>query len=208
MERTKSAQETFWEGDFGTGYIDRNQDEQIVAGNIALFAKALAGIRTPQSVIELGANIGLNLVALQALFPKIRCTGVEINEKAAGILRDRGNIDVHCESLVDFRVESPSELALIKGVLIHINPELLPQAYRKLYEASSRYVLIAEYYNPSPVAIPYRGHTDRLFKRDFAGEMLDLYTDLKLVNYGFVYRRDPAFPLDDITWFLLEKSRV
>jgi len=45
-----------------------------------------------------------------------------------------------------------------------------------------------------------------LFKRDFAGEMLERFADLKLLDYGFVYRRDPNFPQDDITWFLLEKS--
>ncbi len=61
--------------------------------------------------------------------------------------------------------------------------------------------MVAEYYNPTPVAISYRGHNDRLFKRDFAGELLDLYPQLQLVDYGFVYRRDPSFPQDDLTWF-------
>ena len=28
------------------------------------------------------------------------------------------------------------------------------------------------------------------------------YPDLKLVDYGFVYYKDPLFPLDDISWFL------
>ena len=58
---------------------------------------------------------------------------------------------------------------------------------------------------PAPVAIPYRGHSDRLFKRDFAGEILDRHPQLQLVDYGFAYRRDPNFPQDDITWFLMEK---
>jgi len=53
--------------------------------------------------------------------------------------------------------------------------------------------------------IPYRGHSDRLFKRDFAGEMLEAYPGLALVDYGFAYRRDPVFPQDDISWFLLRK---
>jgi len=96
-------------------------------------------------------------------------------------------------------------VSLIKGVLIHINPAMLPAVYEKLYAASHRYILIGEYYNPSPVTIPYRGHEDRLFKRDFAGEMLETYSDLTLVDYGFCYKRDTAFPQDDITWFLLEK---
>lgn len=56
-----------------------------------------------------------------------------------------------------------------------------------------------------PVVVSYRGHEDRLFKRDFAGEMLDRYPDLELVDYGFVYHRDPNFPQDDPNWFLLRK---
>jgi hypothetical protein len=35
--------------------------------------------------------------------------------------------------------------------------------------------------------------------------MLDAYPDLKLLDYGFVYHRDPAHPQDDVTWFLIEK---
>jgi pseudaminic acid biosynthesis-associated methylase len=91
-------------------------------------------------------------------------------------------------------------------VLIHINPDRLRSVYETLHKASSRLILVCEYYNPTPVAIPYRGHADRLFKRDFAGEMLDAFPDLRLVDYGFAYRRDPAFPQDDITWFLMEKA--
>jgi len=59
------------------------------------------------------------------------------------------------------------------------------------------------YYNPSPVSIDYRGEKDVLFKRDFAGEMLDSIDGLNLVDYGFVYRR-ANFPQDDISWFLME----
>ncbi|MGE6567285.1 MULTISPECIES: hypothetical protein [Shewanella] len=38
----------------------------------------------------------------------------------------------------------------------------------------------------------------------WAGEMLDKYSDLTLVDYGFVYLRDINFPQDDTNWFLLE----
>ena len=47
---------------------------------------------------------------------------------------------------------------------------------------------------------------ERLYKRDFAGELLDRYPDLRLADYGFAYRRDPKFPQDDINWFLLAKQ--
>jgi pseudaminic acid biosynthesis-associated methylase len=90
-------------------------------------------------------------------------------------------------------------------VLIHIDPGRLRDAYAALYNASRRYICLAEYYNPAPVEVTYRGHQGKLFKRDFAGEMLDLYGDLRLLDYGFQYRRDPLFPQDDLTWFVLEK---
>ena len=97
------------------------------------------------------------------------------------------------------------DLVLVKGVLIHVQPAMLPVAYDRIYAAAGRLILLAEYYNPSPVTVPYRGHADRLFKRDFAGEMLDRYPDLRLRDYGFAYHRDAACPQDDLTWFLLEK---
>lgn len=83
---------------------------------------------------------------------------------------------------------------------------MLTDVYDKLLSACGRYILVAEYYNPVPVAISYRGHSDRLFKRDFAGEIMDRHPKLQLIDYGFVYRRDPNFPQDDITWFLMEKK--
>lgn len=89
--------------------------------------------------------------------------------------------------------------------MIHINPDELPGVYDKLYSLSSKYVVFAEYYNPTPTEVTYRGNKGKLFKRDFAGEIMDRHPDLKLVDYGFGYHRDNNFPLDDITWFLLEK---
>jgi pseudaminic acid biosynthesis-associated methylase len=94
---------------------------------------------------------------------------------------------------------------LIKGVLIHINPNELNSVYEKLVASCEKYLLVAEYYNPSPVAIPYRGHSDRLFKREFAGEIMSNHPEMQLIDYGFSYRNDPNFPQDDITWFLMEK---
>jgi len=98
------------------------------------------------------------------------------------------------------------DLTFTCGVLIHINPELLPELYTRLYECSRSYILINEYYNQKPVEASYRGHSERLFKRDFAGELLDRYPDLELVDYGFQYHRDHNFPADDMTWFLLKKK--
>lgn len=201
-----TEQETFWAGTFGDEYNQRNQNEQIVASNIRFFSSALKNTTKVDTVLELGSNIGLNLIALKALYPHAQMTAVEINEQACQQLKALKNIKVEHKSLLDYQTDDKKDLVLSKGVLIHINPSALSKAYEALYNSSQKYILIAEYYNPSPVSIPYRGHQDKLFKRDFAGEMLDQYDDLKLSDYGFVYHRD-HFSQDDITWFLLEKTK-
>jgi spore coat polysaccharide biosynthesis protein SpsF len=130
---------------------------------------------------------------------------VEINPSAAEILRGQNTCStVFNESILTFESENRYELTFTKGVLIHIAPEKLPEVYDKLFTYSNKYILIAEYYNPTPTTATYRGHTEKLFKRDFAGDMLDRYDSLRLVDYGFTYRRD-IFPQDDMTWFLLER---
>ena len=205
--REKNEQELFWMGDFGNEYIERNKDYNHVASNIALFSTVLRRTNNIGKILEFGPNIGLNLKALHTLLPKAALTGVEINAKAAAILQENLPFaTVHNASILDFEPQEQWDFTMVKGVLIHLNPEALPEIYNKLYTLSSKYVFIAEYYNPTPMEVPYRGNKDRLFKRDFAGEMLDTYPDLKLVDYGFIYRRDYNFPNDDITWFLMEKQ--
>lgn len=203
----KTEQEKFWAGEFGENYISRNQGPELLASNLAFFSKALAKANGLASVIEFGANIGMNIKALQILFPKQEQFAIEINAKAADELETIiPSSHVFRNSILEFSNEKKFDLALIKGVLIHINPDELPGVYEKLYNAASRYMLVCEYYNPSPVKIDYRGQTDRLFKRDFAGEILKTYPDLELIDYGFAYRGDPNFPQDDITWFLMQKA--
>lgn len=206
MGTFKTDQETFWEGDFGTDYIDRNKGDDLLASNIRFFAKALSSACGIGNVVEFGANIGMNLKALKLLYPGLACHGIEINAEAAAQLRDLiGKDNVTHSSILETN-HAACDLALIKGVLIHLHPDVLPQVYEKLVAAAGRYLLVAEYYNPDPVAIPYRGHLDRLFKRDFAGEIMDQHPQMHLLDYGFAYRRDPVFPQDDITWFLLENK--
>jgi pseudaminic acid biosynthesis-associated methylase len=206
MSEFATEQEKFWAGEFGDEYSDRNIGAGWIAANSALFAKVIDRTRGVKSVIEFGANIGLNLRAIDTLIANAELSAVEINSYAAEDLRKWGRCDVREESILDFKPDRTWDLSLIKGVLIHINPDALPDVYDTLYNSSSKYICVVEYFNPSPVALPYRGHEDRLFKRDFAGEILDRFADLSLVDYGFCYRRDPNFPQDDVTWFLLQKN--
>lgn len=205
-----NAQEQAWQGEFGNAYNLRSPGDE--ESNYEFFVRALVvnnrghyAWREIRSVVELGAGTGANLRALRRILPDADQTAVEINAEACRAMRlsPSGPERIVQMSLLEWTPVTRWDLAFTKGVLIHIPPEHLPTAYAKLFEASARYILIAEYYNPKPIEIPYRGQTGLLWKRDFAGEMLDSFP-LRLLDYGFVYHRDPH-PQDDINWFLFEK---
>ena len=202
----QTEQEKFWATDFGNEYPDRNEGETLIASNIALFSKILRSAPTVKSVAELGCNIGLNLTALNRIHQELDLRGYEINELAAKAAADQKMAEIVNTTITEpLASDKKFDLTFTKGVLIHINPDKLDAVYENLYALSSRYIMVCEYYNPSPVAIEYRGHKDRLFKRDFAGELISKY-NLRLLDYGFNYHRDPYFTNDDTTWFLMEKS--
>jgi spore coat polysaccharide biosynthesis protein SpsF len=148
----------------------------------------------------------MNLKAIKLLYPHQQLYGIEINTKAANMLSEViPQENVYHSSIIEFEPQQKWDLVLIKGVLIHINPDELNNVYDKLVTSSSRYLLVSEYYSLEPVSIDYRGHSERLFKRDFAVDIMDRHPKMELVDYGFVYRWDPNFPQDDINWFLMEK---
>ena len=207
-ETFKTKQEQLWAGDHTKAYIQRSDSPQLRASKAAAYAKILAHTRGVRSVIEFGANIGLNLRAIRHFLPDAKLSALEINETAVEALRQIEDLDVYHGSLLEFAPQQTWDLTLTMGVLIHVNPDRLRDAYDLLYRASNRYVCIFEYYNPTPAMIMHRGHEDQMFKRDFAGELLQAHPDLNLLDYGFVYRGDPVFPLDDVTWFLFEKPQA
>lgn len=201
----QTEQEKFWATDFGNEYPNRNEGELLIASNIALFSKILRSAPTVKSVAELGCNIGLNLLALSRIHQKLDLRGYEINELAAKAATNEKIAEIVNTTITEpLANDKKFDLTFTKGVLIHINPDKLDAVYENLYTLSNRYIMVCEYYNPSPVAIEYRGHQDRLFKRDFAGELISKF-NLKLLAYGFNYHRDDYFTNDDTTWFLLEK---
>jgi spore coat polysaccharide biosynthesis protein SpsF len=192
-------------GKFGDDYVERGNRSRALSNNISLFSKILSRTKTIESVIEFGANIGLNLIAIKQLLPNVDLSAIEINKKSADELELLEGVRIYHQPILDFVVDYQRDFVFTRGVLIHINPNKLSFVYDLLYKTSKHYICVAEYYNPTPVKVDYRGHKNKLFKRDFAGEMLDRFKDLELLDYGFVYHRDNNFPQDDINWFLLEK---
>ena len=200
-------QEDFWAGVFGDDYIKRNKGADILASNLNFFSRILSKTNKLNSCLEFGSNIGMNLKAIRLLYPKISIKAVEINKKACEELSILiGKKNVFNQSIFEFDIDETFDLTFTKGVLIHLNPNKLENVYEKLYKYSKKYILIAEYFSPNTISVKYRGYDNKLFKRDFAGELMKIYPDLKLVDYGFCYSRDNNYPQDDINWFLLEKN--
>lgn len=190
----------FWAGKFGDEYTERNKG--LVENNVQFFHKAAARVGLPlHSCIEFGAGSGQNIKALQRLFPYARFTAVDINKTAhqelteiPGITAINGPIGYYGQH----------DLVLCKGILIHIPHDDLNYVYDIIYESAKKQILICEYYNPTPVEIEYRGNSGKMWKRDFAGEIIARHPDLKIIDYGFVSKHD-EYPVDDITWFLIER---
>ena len=209
MSKFLTEQENFWAGNFGDQYIERNIGNKLLASNINFFVKALNAISPIKDCIEFGSNVGMNLKALSFIYPQMKQSAIEINEKAIVELRRlMPETNIYNQSILDFKSDKKWDLVLIKGVLIHINPSQLDKVYENLINATGKYLLVCEYYNPSPISLTYRGNKDKLYKRDFAGELLDRYDSIKLIDYGFCYHKDNKFPQDDINWFLMEKTSL
>ena len=201
-----SEQEDFWAGDFGDEYTERNSTHDSLPARVHLFSTVFAHYDAPASCLELGANVGMNLRALKILYPQQEQFGIEINSGAALELeREIGHGNVYNGSFLNWLPDKKYECAMTVGVLIHIAPDDLERAYSQLGASSSKYVLMAEYFNPTPVEIEYRGHRGKLYKRDFCHEFLEVNAGFKLLDYGFVYSGG-RFPLDDLTWFLCKRT--
>lgn len=204
MPQFKTEQEEFWAGEFGDNYIARNSGQALLQHKLYKWKKMTASINILNSCIEFGANIGLNLEVLERLFPALTRKAVEINRNACKELNKIQGVEVINSSILDYTPTQTCDLSFTSGVLNHINPNELKTVYEKLYKSSHNYILICEYYSLEPIEKTYRGHEGKLFKRDFAEELLQQYPDLKLIDYGFFYHNDPYFG-DDSNWFLFKK---
>lgn len=201
-----SEQESFWAGHGGDEYIERCGNDGFLSSRLAIFTRMLSKTSNIESVLELGANVGQSLEAINILLPKSRIDAIEINKNAFEALKRLPFINrAYHASILDFDSKQQYDFVFTLALLILILPDHLERAYNLIYRLSKRYIGIIEYYNPTPVEVEYRGERGKLFKRDFAGDLLDAYSNLELVDYGFLYHRQPNFVVGDLHWFLLRK---
>ncbi len=208
--KSKDRQLEAWTGRFGDEYVARNEfAEWKEPYGLKAFSAILEGLDV-QSVLEVGANVGLNLLYMsKALQDATRFYAVEPNRKAFEILVSNSNLKIeqawNCDTYNIPLANSSVDLVFTAGVLIHIHPDTLNSAVDEIVRVSRKYVLCMEYFSHKPQEIEYQGKNAMLFKRDFGSFYLDRHSNLKCAKYGFLWQRE-FIVFDNLTWWLFEKT--
>lgn len=191
-----------WQGEFGDEYTRRYQ------GSVS--ARAMAWVRLiphgTRSVLEVGANKGLNLQAISALGID-ELYAAEPNELALGLLMESGilpkdNIRADFAHQLGFP-DGFVDCALTSGVLIHISPDYLLASMREIHRCSRKWIICGEYFAKQERMIPYRGTKDTLWVRNYRDLWLENFPDLKLVQSWFADK--VLTGLDDVNYWVFEK---
>jgi pseudaminic acid biosynthesis-associated methylase len=207
---TDTQQLGAWRGEFGDSYTQRNvADDEALRARTRMWARILQPLagESPASILEVGANLGLNMRALQRL-TGARITAVEPNPTARARLISDGVLaedSVHdaIAGALPF-TNGQFDMVFTSGVLIHIAPDDLGKACDEMHRVAAKFIMCCEYFSDKEEEIPYRGQTGLLFKRDFGGFWMDRHADLTLVDYGFFWKRTTG--LDNLTWWLFRKG--
>lgn len=192
-----------WAGDFGNDYTKRNTatpDARLQMWKMLFPANC-------ESVLEVGANIGLNLEAIARL-SSCELYAAEPNDAARaelieGDITPERNITADYADKLSFP-DGVADLAITSGLLIHIPPDKLLASMKEIHRCAKKWIISAEYFAPQEEMIPYRGHNDALWRRDYGSLWLDNFPDLHCQAAVFAWKRMTG--LDNLTYWVFEKG--
>jgi pseudaminic acid biosynthesis-associated methylase len=203
-----------WCGEFGREYtlrscltleqVDALWKKNYGSTRTKLNRRFLANIPADARILEVGCNIGNQLLLLQQLGYS-NLYGVDVQDNALEIARSRSkNMNFTQASSFSLPYEDKYfDLVFTSGVLIHVAPKDLPAALDEIHRCTRHYIWGAEYYASTMTEINYRGHGELLWKMDYAQEYLTRFEDLEL----FLQQRLPYLNNQNLdSMFLLRKS--
>lgn len=210
----KTDQMQTWSTDFGQDYTARNlrttaeMDKLFRAnlgvGRFELNHEFLDDLDRDLSILEVGSNVGTQLMILQEMGFK-NLTGVELQFGALELAQERSH-GIGFGQATAFNLpfkDSSFDLVFTSGVLIHIHPDDVGIALSEIYRCARHYIWGYEYYSPSCESITYRGQANLLWKADFAGLYRQKFANLETVKE----RRYPYLNADaEDSMFLLRKT--
>lgn len=189
----KTNQEQQWAGDFGKAYTDRNPQspetmdalhvEQFGVSRSELNREFLGGLDRSTRILEVGANVGMQLELLRRLgFSQLY--GVELQFYAIQQSRATAT-NLRLAQGSGFALPFPDasfDLVFTSGVLIHISPDDIGHMLDEIHRCTRTYVWGWEYFAEQYTQVNYRGEADLLWKTDFAKLYLDRFPDLSLLT--------------------------
>ncbi len=206
-----TKQVELWRSQFGADYAERGGNRVSNDGQRLLvrdWGRMLAHAVTPapESVLEVGCNIGRNLLALRHFVPEVH--GVEPNPAACHTAKDHPELaNARITESDGFTLpydDSSIDLVFTSGVLIHVAPDDLSRMVDEIMRVSRRYVLCIEYFSHQPESVKYHGMDGYLFKRDFGRFYLERHPGLRVLDYGFLWQALDSS--DDSNWWLFAKQ--
>ena len=202
-----TAQEDFWMNKITESYAQDNSSWDEGLGLLA-WERMLSKIEksSVSSFLDCGSNIGRNIAFLNKILPTASTNIVELAKMPyEECLKNYQVESSFLGSIKEATFDREFDLVFTNAVLIHVNPDDLVDSMRRMYEMSSKYILIGEYFNRTPVMINYRGEDDKLFKRDF-GKLFTENFSCTVIDYGFLWGHQfDSAGFDDITYWLFEK---
>jgi len=212
MRETSQMKE--WTGAFGQQYTDRNlltpeAHDALYASDFGITRRQLnqtflQGVSKDARILEVGCNIGNQLVLLQQMgYPNL--FGIEIQTYALELARSRThNIGLSRGSVFCIPADRPFDLVFTSRVLIHISIEDLGAAMDEIYRCAGTYIWGLEYYSPGVTYVNYRDRNGLLWKTDYAKLYLDRFRDLEIVRE----QRLPYLHNENVdSMFLLRKKK-
>jgi pseudaminic acid biosynthesis-associated methylase len=210
----QTTQEEVWKTIFGESYNHRNDfdnkalDEVYISdigiSRTEMNEKFIGDLDRDISILEVGCNIGMQLVNLKEMGFK-NLYGIELQPHAVELanLRTPGiNIIQGTAYDIPFKNEY-FDLVFTSRVLIHLNPTEIEKAIKEIVRCSKKYIYGNEYYADELTEIKnYHGQNNIAWKRNFPQLFLDVSPDLKLLKeekYKYTFNDD----LD--TTYLFEK---
>ncbi len=186
----KTEQTDFWESEFGKEYTDRNTftaedwnkwySDNFGITKDDLNTKFLGDLKKDARILEVGCNVGQQLLALQRMgFTNLY--GIELQSYAVEKAKEQTkDINIIKGSGFDTPFKDGYfDLVFTNGVLIHIHPNDIPTIMKEMLRVSNKYIWGFEYYSEQPKQINYRGHDGFMWKMDYAEKFKEFNSSLK-----------------------------
>jgi pseudaminic acid biosynthesis-associated methylase len=192
-----------WTGQFGNDYTARNTSATLGARR-KVWEMILPS--DCESVLEVGANTGLNLEAIGQFNPSdlYACEPNQFARAELETILPSHHVTADYADKISFP-DKVADLVFTCGVLIHVPPDKILASMKEIHRCSKRWIVCAEYFAPEERELPYRGQRNALWLRDYGSLWLDNFPDLTCIATFFAWKRMTG--LDNLTFWLFEKGR-